>query len=200
MEAILGVLAIPLGILNLLGGIVSIIWLAFLGEWHLVLFGIAYAFVGTFLISLVLLPGMIFAAPAAMAAERGKPWITLLLGVPSIIWTYFVLFGSCYIFLKIAVQNYEGQIIPYLLWAYATAIGPWTYMAQKEEQLGNESSIWPVFGAQVGTLLGAIALYIDPSDSSLDRVAIWMSPGLALGLALQFFQMYVNTRRPRYFR
>ena len=57
------VLAVPLGLINMLGGIVSGIWLAILGEWGIIGYGIAALFVSGIGLGLAMVPGLLLAAP-----------------------------------------------------------------------------------------------------------------------------------------
>ena len=62
MRALLGlmsVLAVPLMIVNMLGGIVSGIWLAVLGEWGAIGYGIAALVVSGLVLSIVLMPALL---------------------------------------------------------------------------------------------------------------------------------------------
>jgi len=70
--ATITVLTVPITLLNLLGGLGSGIWLAILGEWGEIFRGILFMVVAGFAISVALMPSLLFAAPAAMAMERGK--------------------------------------------------------------------------------------------------------------------------------
>ena len=62
---LLSVLAVPLSILNIFGGIVSGIWLAILGEWGLIGYGILALLVSGMGLGIAMAPGLIFAGPAA---------------------------------------------------------------------------------------------------------------------------------------
>lgn len=72
LVASFGALSVPLAILNMLGGIVSGIWLAFLGEWDPILSGLGFMIFSGFVIGFALMPGLLFAGPAMMFLEKGK--------------------------------------------------------------------------------------------------------------------------------
>ena len=80
MQALLLLLFIPFMLLNMLGGVVGGIWLGVMGEWRLLVFGILYMLGGSLVVSILMLPGMMFAAPAAMAAERKKFILAAIFG------------------------------------------------------------------------------------------------------------------------
>lgn len=67
--AIAAALAIPFFILNSLAGLAGGAWLLWLGEWRLVLAGFVAAVTAPFWTSILLLPSLIFVAPAAAFAE-----------------------------------------------------------------------------------------------------------------------------------
>jgi len=152
VHAILGLVSIPVTLLNFGGGIVGGIWLAFLDKWGLLGLGIVSMFISSFGISLALAPGLLFAAPAVVALDRGRYIIGGLCLTLTNVWTYVVMtvwnVGCFYV----VVGYYDhGSIWPYLLWAYGIATGPWTYMAARggPEEAGSYLS---AFGACVGAI------------------------------------------------
>lgn len=60
MESIGVFFALPIMLLNFLGGIVGGIGLIVQGDWTKFFLGIAYAFTGGFIVSIMMLPSMIF--------------------------------------------------------------------------------------------------------------------------------------------
>jgi hypothetical protein len=63
-------------VLNALGGIVSGIWLGVIGEWWALGVGLVGLFVSPFLVTILLIPGLLFAAPGAALSvvDRGLRW------------------------------------------------------------------------------------------------------------------------------
>jgi hypothetical protein len=145
-------LSIPLMILNLLGGIVAGIWLALLGEWGTIGYGIAAFFMSSFALSIILMPSMLLAAPAAYYAERGNTFGLLCFGSLSSLYTIGVITAWCcgvlFFFVKEATQ---ASLIPTLIWSYGVATGPWAYMASKEQQGGSG------FASTIATFLAELA-------------------------------------------
>src|SRR5207237_7369565 len=72
LTAIITALSIPLMILNMLGAVVSGIWLIVIGQWTPVVEGIVWFIVSSFLLGFALAPGLLLAAPAVWFAERRK--------------------------------------------------------------------------------------------------------------------------------
>jgi hypothetical protein len=72
MQAVFSLLAIPFILLNFLGGIVSGVWLAILGRWSDIGYGTVLFLSSSLLLGLAMMPGLIFAAPASLLAQKGK--------------------------------------------------------------------------------------------------------------------------------
>ena len=68
---LMNLFALPIMILNLLGGIVSGIWLAILGQWWAIGAGIASLFLSTLLLGIVLMPSALLALPGIYLQEKG---------------------------------------------------------------------------------------------------------------------------------
>lgn len=172
LTAILAGLAGIFAVLNTFGGIISGVWLAILGEWWAIGLGLLLMMVSTFILSIVLIPSLALAAGAYMT-QRSRVGITIValfsnLYVAAVITAWSI--GMLYAFMSRASgQNW----IPLLLWSYGAAMGPWAYMAAKEEQNdeGNTSFIAVMF-AQVAyvvmvllgifgglTMIGAVKVF-----------------------------------------
>lgn len=72
IDAVFAPLGVFLMILNTLGRVVSGIWLALLGEWWALGVGAIGLILSQFLISILLMPRLIFVTPAAALFDRGK--------------------------------------------------------------------------------------------------------------------------------
>ena len=132
---LLTLLSIPIALMNFFGGIISVIWLASLGEWRIMGIGLLIGLFGTFFISVALMPTLLFALPSAKLIERGNIPIGVTLAIPSTLYTAAVMAGWCYLVFKFAFGlAAERHSIPILLWSYGVATGPWTYMAFKEDR------------------------------------------------------------------
>jgi len=154
--AIITALGIPLMLLNLLGGIGSGIWLAVLGEWSTLGLGITFFFVSTFLLGLVLMPGLALAIPAAKCAERGSLIGILLFGTLSSGYILAVVTLWCCGVLSLFVGDAtRSDIIPRLIWSYGVATGPWSYMASRESGTEGEG-----FASTVTNFLAQVAYVI----------------------------------------
>jgi hypothetical protein len=156
ITALLTILAVPIGILNCFGGIVSSIWLAVLGEWTAIFLGVLYIVGGPFLIRVALAPGLGFAVPAMGCLSAGRRVAAHVL----------ILFYSAYtcgvvsIWCSIVMAVFMGWaaksslVIPLLIWSYGVAILPLCYLSAKD---GSESaSLFTTFFAAVGYIAGGL--------------------------------------------
>jgi hypothetical protein len=199
MQAIFSLLVVPIAILNFGGGIVGAIWLAVLGQWSLIGIGLAAAIFSTMLIGIVLMPGFIFAAPAAIAFDKGHYFVGVLLGTVSALWTYIVIVAWCVLAFGFVVdQHRSGTILPYLLWAYSVSTGPWTYMAQREAAADpNSFSPLTAFFACVGAA-AMMAIYLFMSRPTLVSAGIAFIITMAVSFVFQltaFVLMTILDRR-----
>src|SRR6266852_5933905 len=86
---------VPLILLGLLGYIGAGIWLAVLGEWWTIGYGLASLWLGTSLLGFVMTPGLVFGAPAALLYEKGKTHLAFPLLALSELYAYAVVSGWC---------------------------------------------------------------------------------------------------------
>ncbi|MBU0580862.1 MAG: hypothetical protein KKA19_06765 [Candidatus Margulisbacteria bacterium] len=144
LEAGLLMLITPLIILNLFGGIISGIWLIILGEWRIVLTGIAYTLLlNFFILPVALMPQFLLVIPVKFLMKRKILLIfyTFLVSLYSI----GILAISClWILNKFAHMANNDTFIPILILSYGVAIGPWFYFAKEE---GDSTQIITFFGA-----------------------------------------------------
>jgi len=177
-------LMVPIMILNILGGIISGIWLAILGEWGEIIRGIIFMVVSGFAISFALMPSLLFAGPAAIAIEKGKKILGIFFGSLSVLYTVALITVWCiwimWLFVSSATEN---SLIPLLIWSYGVALAPWMWLAQKDQEGGgNEFSTFTTFFAQVAYILGMIMFFF---GTTLGFVAIIFGVIMFIGTILQ---------------
>lgn len=197
MEAIMLLAAVPLLILNMLGGLVGGIGIAVQGEWALLIGGLAWSFVGAFALSIALLPGMIFAPLAAWATNHGNNAAAVVVAIPSLFWTYVVVTVSSVVVFHSVVARPEAGFF-HLLWAYSVTTAPWSYLANKDKQAGNDASTMLMFFVQLGVVSMMIASWSDPSSIEVGDLLPWFLPFMILGLIAQLFVAWIDGRNARY--
>jgi len=177
-------LTVPIMILNLLGGIISGIWLAILGEGREIFRGILFMVVAGFAISIALMPSLLFAAPAAMAIEKGKKLLGMFFGSLSVLYTVALMTIWCIWIMWLFVSSAtESSLIPLLIWSYGVALAPWMWLAQKDQQGGgNEFSLFSIFFAQISYILGMILFFF---GATLGTIAVIFGAIMLIGATLQ---------------
>lgn len=193
-------LTVPLVLMNMLGGIISGIWLAFLGEWAAIGMGIFLLIGSTFILGIAMMPGLIFALPATKAAEAGKnSTVMVLSGLSSLYSSAVMLAWGVLIFAYFAKRADSSSLIPMLLWSYGAVTGPWAHMAQKDEQAsgGNGSSLAfiPVFFLSIGYL--AVIGTVLTIGATLQTCAVILGLFLLLGTIAVFVSAIAEDKARR---
>lgn len=186
LTAIITALSVPLIILNMLGAIVSGIWLAVLGQWRPIGFGILSFFVSSFLLSFAMMPGLLLVAPAAWLAEKGKILGVVFFGTLSNLYNVaLVTLWCCGVLYFLVTDATDSTLIPRLIWSYGVATGPWSYFASQERGDGSEgfASFVAVFFAQLAYLV-IMFLVLFTSITLLGAVEIFAS-FMLVGLVVQ---------------
>jgi len=144
MQAIFTLLMTPIILLNIFGGIAGFVWLMVLGKWGSVGVAFAMLFGGVFLCGLAVLPGLIFALPAASLQGKGtvSSVIGAIIGSGALLWTYSVMAVWAWFTFRYFLQksSYE-DLWPHLLIIYTVVTVPWSYMAQKEQNEFSQISV-----------------------------------------------------------
>jgi hypothetical protein len=177
--SLIAVFVIPLMLLNFLSGIVGGVWLAFLGGWNVILFGIGLLLGGVFLISIAPMPSLVFIAP--LASERiansriGMVPLTLL----SVAYIYFVMgVWALSIFWFFGEMVGSNAAIPIVLWSYAIATGVWNYMAQSEY-----AGLSAIFN-QIGCVALIAYTLLHFGDLNPYSMAVWFAVPMIISLAI----------------
>ncbi|WP_321389714.1 hypothetical protein [Emcibacter sp.] len=174
MEAIsrfLAALMVPLFLLNSFGGIVSGVWLAFLGEWAIIGYGLLVIILASAVIGIVLAPSMFLAKPALTFMEQGRLTAALLMGVLGRLYTVGVLSFWCILVLIYYIEIATSEtLLPLLLWSYGVATGPITWLTQKDMQSGNDASIMTTAFIQISYVICAVGAWL--GDMSLHGFVI----------------------------
>lgn len=158
-SGLIATLSVPILLLNLLGGIVSGIWLMIAGEWSLFISGLVYMMFGAMIIGILLMPSLLFAGPAAIFADKRKYVLFAVFGSLGILYTYGLIAISTYYVADIALGSVSAPLWASLLWMYAVVLAPWQYMASKEQD--NTSTGMTTFALALGvfTLMICIGIF-----------------------------------------
>ncbi len=182
---IMALLVLPMGLLPIMTPI-SGIWLAILGEWSAIAIGVGYAIAGTSLLSIAMMPGLLFLGALLRAEERIglAGWFGIAI---SGLWTYSVLIISCLLVLNFMLERSleHGTLIPYAVWGLIVASGPWALFAEREDKThGNSDSKIVTLCAGVGSILAIIG-FMNGARGGSD-LALWFVPGVMFILLNHF--------------
>ncbi len=161
--SVLEIISVPIIVLNFGSGIVGGIWLAFLGQWKLIGIGILLLFTSPWLLSILMMPRIPIAGITTYFYEKKNP-LSHLFGFLSQLYTNILIMGTCILAFLICSSFSDGKIdvgyIPFLLWSWGMALGPWQFFASKEPS--NQLSSITLIGASIFYFFFLISIYISP--------------------------------------
>ncbi len=170
-------------ILNVFGGIVGGLWLLFSGEWLFVLLAFGISLIIPTVYSFTLMPiGFLFALPITYFTEKKKTALAIIFGainmlVNNIVLLLWVIMVFAYMIDTAKVSGINA--IPFLLFGWEVAIGPFTYMASKEPR-DSFATFISVFFMQISYLLLGILYLLNILTLALPLIII-------LGITLLVF-------------
>lgn len=175
------------------GGVVSAIWLALIGQWWALGVGLASLFVSHFLVSILLMPSLLSAAPAAALSERGKHGAaSVLAGVSSLFTAALIAVRGIAVLYLLASRATAGSVILLLIWSYGVARGPWSFLASKDQQAGGtECSAMATYFLQVGYVMAIVLVLV---SRSLAPGAFALAAAMGINWVLQMTSMRAQLR------
>ena len=195
LNKIVTIFSVPIMFLNIGGGIVGGIWLAILGEWWLLGIGIFLLFTSHWILSLLMIPSLPISVLAVYLYEKKNP-LRHIMSYISQLYTNILIVLTCVFAFVLCSRFYSGNIgfgyIPYLLWSWGMALGPWQFFASKEPD--NESSTITLFSASVFYFLFLTSLFISPVLAFIIIIAF----GVVQLIALPIFNMYLARQMQEY--
>ncbi len=189
LSSVLSVLGMGFIALNMLGGVVSGLWLAFLGKWGAIGLGLAGIFISHIVISIALMPSFDLGAGGAAAANRGSRWGMLFFGLLSNVYIAAIFTVWCMGILLVFVSMADNRsLIPMLIWSYGVALGPWQFLASKDAQAGTGGgSAQTTFFGQAAFVVSVVAGLI--TRASFVTMAVVFGGIMLVNVALQMILM-----------
>ena len=178
---------LPFMLLNFFSGIIGGIWLAVLGNWTVVLAGLALTFGGLFIVSLLLMPSVLLMVPLAGYEQISKSKFAMInFTILSLTYTYCVMsIWAIGIFWYFAHNSTTDAAIPTILWSYSTATAVWSYMAQKEGQAGNRYTVFSAFFYQISCIALMIYTYTNFRSPNPYDMFFWFAVPMGISLIVQ---------------
>lgn len=181
-------LTVPILLLNAIGGIVGGVWLAIAGEWRLIGVGLLLLVTAPWTLSILMLLSMPIAGIAVYLYSKKNP-LGHIFGFLAQFYTNLLILGTCLLAFLFCSRFYSGTSVigylPYLLWSWGMALGPWQFFASKEPN--NEFTAMSQFSASVFYLLFLVSVVISPQAGIL----VFLLFGLVQLFVLPIFCMYV---------
>lgn len=194
LSNLVALLSIPLLLLNFGGAILGGVWLAILGEWKLIGIAVVLVFTAHWILTILMIPGMLISAIALKLSER-QGFGFLVAGFLSQAYTNFLMFVTCaaawfvcsYFYFQHEFEVGFGYL-PYLLLSWGMALGPWQFFASKEQD--NEFTAITLFSASAFYFLFLCSLFLSQD------VAFWFMCLFFLGqvIFLPIFMMYLTRK------
>jgi hypothetical protein len=129
------IFSVPIIFFNGLGCIIAAIWLGILGEWTLLGFGILLSVLLTYLLTMLILPNLVIGGISLHFYNKGKMFLRYLFAYISIFYVNILIICTCICAFIFCAEFYRGDAIigaiPYLLWSWGLALGPWHFFALK---------------------------------------------------------------------
>lgn len=145
LENIISVSFIPIIILNIGGAIVGAIWLFVIGEWKLVIGAFIISCIFPFVYSLIMLIQLPLDILLGWFVERKKKSFVAITGFVNMLIGHIAGLGWVFLVFTYAIILSEKQTsIPYLLFGWEVATGPFQYMASKEppDSIGTYAAVY----------------------------------------------------------
>lgn len=188
LHKIIEILSLPIILLNIASGIVGGIWLAIIGEWGLIGIGALLLITLHWILSILMIPNLLIAGITIQFHEK-KHFLRHLLSFISQFYINLLIVANCAFAFLLCSSFYSGDIgvgyIPYLLWSWGIALGPWQFFASKEPD--NEFSAIPIFSASVFYFLFLVSVLISPFFALI----IILVFGVVQLIAIPIFNMYL---------
>jgi hypothetical protein len=181
-------------ILNIIGGIASGLWLIILGHWKIVLAGAALMLISMYGIGFVLMLSLPLIALVERCEERHNKTGILFFGFLNSLYTMGLLAIWCIGILYLFLANADNHsLLPMIIWSYIVATGPWSFLAQKDQEGGeNLHSIIAMFLIEIAYIIASfLVIFVHPSFITIILVfAIIMS----IGIVIQMIDLFHSSR------
>lgn len=180
-------LGVPIILLNVFGGVASAIWLGASGEWSAVGIGLGAIFFGAIAISLLMIPGIIFAVPAVKAFDSGNITLAKILTALSLSYTFgiFSLWG--YFVYLYFIENIPWDLrFPGVVWSYAVVTASVGFLASKERDNPHSQTSAAIF-----SLTCIIAMFV-AYNVRYDSSGLFWVFAVGAGASLFFSMAAVN--------
>ncbi|MFA5232158.1 MAG: hypothetical protein WC410_00525 [Candidatus Paceibacterota bacterium] len=157
VEAIFGIVSVPIIILNFFAGLIGGLWLVFKGKIIFVILGLLVSFLMPFAYTIVIgIPSLVLVPIIFWLQEKNQKILALFFGfliffvnrILDLLWTFIILGYAIYF-------SDESTLIPFLLFGYMVATKPFLNMASGEspDAIGTHVTIFII---QISCILASV--------------------------------------------
>lgn len=166
----------------------------------LLIFGLILIFAGTWILSIVMAPGLGMGYIAARVFEKNKVASYPLIALVAI-YNFIVLCTWCVGFFYYCELRTHGPFWPFVLWAYALATIPWVSTYTEEAKSGDaEGSLGWVAAAEFGSAAIVASVILGRGFQTLFGMVVFFVPVALLGMVMTAFASHQKrTRTDRIF-
>lgn len=186
-SALIPIMGIPMLAMNIAGGLVAGVWLLFLSEWRILFYGLVSIFSASWVIGLLLAPTLLL-IPLASRFEKNPNGAIVIASLSQIYTTGTILiWGFCVLMLFTRIAASRNHPLPFFLWSYEVATGPWAFLASHDQRADPKSnSIFSVYFLSIAYMLALLAFWLGGITGSTAFIimAVVMSLSCAFQLAI----------------
>jgi len=139
LTGILTVITAPLLILNVIGTIIGVIWLLCIGQWKLVIVGLIVSFLFKFIYTLPALIQIPLGLLAYKCAEKKYNFLATIIVFINLLFINIVNLLWIFLVYGISIHLATGNSLPYLLFGYAVATAPLSFIASQDRDSATTS-------------------------------------------------------------
>jgi hypothetical protein len=196
-ERIFNLGVIPLTVINVIGVIVSGIWLAFLGEWKAIGIGLGLVISSSLIFTIILIPGSVFKYLGGLVQEKGYTWTGFTIeSVFSIYMSATVCITGYLCFYYYTSISTTETLIPLLIWSHGVATGIWGSLTYKALNANNNivgvSTFIHALTLSIGYIYSMFIYHSSNYDinSIIPILVVSSSVGLILQLIFTAYSLY----------
>jgi len=144
----------PLIILNQMATMASGVWLAVLGEWWAIGYGMVWIFLAPVVLPFAMIPMGLFLFPANALLQKNKKYFAAPFLCLSILYIALLIYLACiFVFWFFILRASQESYLPLLIWSCGAALIPWMFMAERDHHRGTG-------GGETALLVSAQIAYI----------------------------------------
>lgn len=154
-----GILLLPIAVLIVIGGMLSALWLIFLGEWSAILIGTLIFFFASIAILIVAKPSKMLCRYSRKLHAHGKIRTSLLFSFASIAYDALIISALAASILHLFFNMSTPEtFLPLIALSFSLSFGPWLLVAMVQFALPGNTSIFAAGMGAIGYIIASLAI------------------------------------------